>query len=188
MDVAEAQHEVQSIYIGGFVGQLVSGAVWLASVASTTWISPRAGILVLVFGGMFIFPITQLGLRIAGRPTSLSAGNPLRELAIELAFLVPLLFPLVGAATIHRAAWFYPSMMIIVGAHYLPFAFLYGMRQFIALSAILLSAGLLIGLYAPDIAVGGAWLTSAVLVVFAFTGRAVAQRSRIHRTSEASTT
>src|SRR5436190_5318337 len=134
MNVTEAQREVRTVYVGGFYGQLVSGAIWLVSAGLTTWVSPRAGILALVFGGMFIFPITQLLLRASGRPASLSSGNPFRELAMEIAFLVPLLLPLVGAATLHRAAWFYPAMMIVVGAHYLPFSFLYGMRQFIRLS------------------------------------------------------
>jgi hypothetical protein len=174
MNVAEAQREVRSTYIGGFYGQLVSGAIWFASAASTTWVSQRAGVLALVFGGMFIFPLTQLILRASGRSASLTAGNPLRELAIEIAFLVPLLLPLVGAATLHKPAWFYPAMMIVVGAHYLPFSFLYGMRQFIPLSGLLLCAGLLIGLYAPELAVWGGWLTSILLFTFAFIGRAVA--------------
>jgi hypothetical protein len=174
MNVAEAQREVRTIYVGGFYGQLVSGGIWFASAALTTWLSPRAGILALVFGGMFIFPFTQLILRATGRPVSLPSGNPLRELAIEIAFLVPLLLPLVGAATLHKSAWFYPAVMMVVGAHYLPFSFLYGMRQFIALSGLLLVAGLLIGLYAPEMAVWGAWLTSLLLFAFAFIGRAVA--------------
>jgi hypothetical protein len=174
MNVAEAQREVRTIYVGGFYGQLVSGAIWFVSAASTTWVSHRAGILALVFGGMFIFPLTQLILRATGRPASLPSGNPLRELAIEIAFLVPLLLPLVGAATLHRAAWFYPATMMVVGAHYLPFSFLYGMRAFIPLSGLLLGAGLLIGLYAPEMAVWGGWLTSILLFAFAFIGRAVA--------------
>jgi hypothetical protein len=177
MHVADAQREVRSTYLGGFVGQLVSGAIWCASAAWTTWVSPRAGIIALIFGGMLIFPLTQLLLRASGRTASLTANNPLRELAIEVAFLVPLLLPLVGAATLHRSAWFYPAMMIVVGAHYLPFSFLYGMRAFISLSALLLSAGLLIGLYAPQLADWGAWSTSALLFGFAFLGRAVSRRA-----------
>jgi Family of unknown function (DUF7010) len=177
VNVAAAQQEVRSTYLGGFVGQLVSGAIWVASAAATTWVSPRAGILTLVIGGMFIFPMTQLLLRVSGRPASLSSGNPLRELAMEIAFLVPLLLPLVGAATLHKTAWFYPSMMVVVGAHYLPFSFLYGMREFIPLSGLLLVAGLLIGVYAPAMAVWGGWLTGASLFAFAFVGRAVAVRS-----------
>jgi hypothetical protein len=67
---------------------------------------------------------------------------------------------------------------MVVGAHYLPFSFLYGMRQFIPLSGVLLSAGLLLGLYAPNMAVWGGWFTGAALLVFAFIGRSVAISSR----------
>ena len=172
MTVSEAQREVRSIYIGGFAGQIVSGAIWLASTAFTTWVSWRAGVLALVIGGMFIFPLTQLLLRLSGRPASLTSANPLRELAIEIAFLVPLLLPLVGAAALQRPEWFYPAMMMVVGAHYLPFSFLYGMRHFIVLSVLLLVPGLLIGLYAPRAGVFGGWLASVLLFAFAFIGRA----------------
>ena len=92
---------------------------------------------VLVVVGAFIFPLTQLVLRAMGRRASLSPGNPLRFLAMQVAFTVPLSLPLVGAATLHHLNWFYPAMMIVVGAHYLPFMFLYGMWQFAILAAAL---------------------------------------------------
>ena len=115
MNIAEAQLEVRSTYMGAFVGQLVSGLLWLSSCAVTSWFSRSAGIAVFVVGGMFIFPATQLALRVMGRPVSLSAENPFRELAIEVAFLVPLLLPLVGAATIHHPDWFYPAAARFAG-------------------------------------------------------------------------
>lgn len=59
------------------MGQLVSGVLWLASAAAATWTTPRAGILLLVIGGFFIFPLTTLGLRLLGGPWTLSAENPL---------------------------------------------------------------------------------------------------------------
>jgi len=173
MNVSEAQREMRTIYEGGFAGGLVAGLLWAVSASLHTWVSPRAGILALVFGGMAIFPVTQLLLLAMGRRASLSPGNPLRELAMEVAFLVPLLLPLVGAAALHKPAWFYPAMMLVVGAHYLPFSFLYGMRAFLVLGSALFSAGLMIGLYAPGLAVHGAWFTAAALWVFAFAGRAL---------------
>jgi hypothetical protein len=54
--------------------------------------------------------------------------------------------------------------MVIMGAHYLPFSHLYGMRIFLALGAAMWSVGLVIGLWAPDLSVVGAWLTGAGLV------------------------
>ena len=170
MLVSDAQREMRTVYVGGLAGQLVSAGIWLASALATSLLTPRLGILVLVVGGMFIFPLTQLALRLSGRPASLSAGNPLRELAMEIAFLVPLLLPLAGAATLYREAWFYPACMMIVGAHYLPFSFLYGMRHFLALGAIMFAAGLLIGMYAPELALYGAYASAALLAGFALVG------------------
>ena len=168
MLIADAQCELKSVYISGSVGQIVSGLVWLVSAALTTWSGPVFGILALLVGGFFIYPITQVVLRVMGGPASLSTGNPMRELAIEVAIVGPLMLPLIGAATLHKAAWFYPAFMIAIGAHYLPFSFLYGMRQFIILGVIMLASGLLIGLYAPSASTLGAWFTAALLLVFGF--------------------
>ena len=176
MRVADAQREVRTVYLGGFAGQLVSAAVWSASAATTMAVSPRHGWLVLVAGGFVIFPLTQLVLRLLGRRASLAADNPLRELAIEVAFIVPLLLPLAGAAALVRSEWFYPACMVIVGAHYLPFSFLYGMRHFLALGGAMVTAGLLVGLYAPQRNLEAAWLTVGLLVAFAFVGLALVRR------------
>jgi hypothetical protein len=176
--VAEAQLEVRSVYMGGFVGQLVSGMLWLISCALTTWVSRPAGIAMFVFGGMFIFPVTQLVLRSIGSPASLSSENPLRELAIEVAFIVPLMLPVVGAAALHRIDWFYPAAAVVVGAHYLPFAFLYGMRLFIPLSGILVAVGIGIGFWAPSMGLQAGWIAAGTMIVFAFLGRHAAVDSR----------
>jgi len=90
MQVAEAQREVRSVYLGGALGQLVSGVLWLASAAAGTWGTPRQAMLVLFLGGMLIFPLTTLGLRLLGRRAALSASNPLGKLAMQVAFTVPI--------------------------------------------------------------------------------------------------
>jgi hypothetical protein len=173
MSISDAQRDVRTTFLGGFAGQLVSGLIWLASAALATWASPRAAILVLVLGGMCIFPLTQLTLRLMGHPAALPKGHPMNGLAMEIAFIVPFCLPLIGAAALHHLTWFYPAFMIVVGAHYLPFAFLYGMRQFLVLGALLIAAGLLIGLYLPSSFSLGAWVTAPLLFIFAFTGRSV---------------
>jgi hypothetical protein len=173
MTIDEAQRELRREFYGGFFGQLVSGVLWLISAALGTWGSPRTAMIALVVGGFFIFPLTTLLLRMSGRRPSLSAGNPLGQLGWQVAFVLPLSLPLVGAVSLYKTGWFYPAFMIALGAHYLPFAFLYGMRMFIALSAILVGGGVAIALYAGWIFPLGAWLTAAVLLVFAFLGRSI---------------
>ena len=176
MTVEEAQREVRSVYMGGLVGQLVSGALWLFSAALGTWVSPASGIAVLCLGGPLIFPVTQLVLRAMGRPASLGANNPLRHLAMQIAFTIPLGLPLVGAATLHQLNWFYPASMIVVGAHYLPFVFLYGMRHFAVLCGLMVAGGVMLGLYLHDTFSLGGWLTGVTLVLFGIVGGSLARR------------
>lgn len=129
---------------------------------------------VLVVLGIFIFPLTQLVLRMMSRPASLPKGHPMNALGMQVAFVLPLSLPLVFAATAYRENWFYPAFMIALGAHYLPFIFMYGMWQFGVLAAALLGSGMVVGLYFPSIFSLGGWLTAGMLLVFAFVGRSVA--------------
>ena len=174
MTLDDLQRDVRTVFLGGFAGQLVSGAIWLLSAALATWSSPRPAIIALLVGGFFIFPLTMLTLRLMGRRPSLPPGHPMNGLAMQVAFTVPLNLPLVGAATLYRLDWFYPAAMIVVGTHYLPFIFLYGMWQFGVLAGTLIAGGLAIGLYGGGMFSLGAWVTAVALLVFAFVGRAAA--------------
>lgn len=119
---------------------------------------------------MAIFPLTQLALRAMGRP-ALPRGHPMSGLAMQVAFVVPLTLPIVGAVALFRLEWFYPAFMVALGAHYLPFVFLRGMWQYAVLAGALVLAGLALALY-----VLGGWLTGVVLLAFAFVGRSALLR------------
>ena|SRR5215469_1819863 len=67
MNIQDAQREVRSVYIGGFVGQLVSSVIWLVSAAVGRWVTPKASILTVIIGGFFIFAFTQMILILSGR-------------------------------------------------------------------------------------------------------------------------
>jgi hypothetical protein len=54
MQIADAQREVRMVFLGGLVGPAAAGVLWAVPAALGTWVSPRAGILVLVMGGPFI--------------------------------------------------------------------------------------------------------------------------------------
>jgi hypothetical protein len=168
MLISDAQREVRTVYLGGFVGQLVSALIWFASAATATFVNPKTGFWALAIGGAAIFPLTLAILRMAGRKAVLDQGNPLGNLAMQIAFTVPFVLPVAGAAALHQPGWFYPACMVIVGAHYLPFVFLYGMKTFAVLAAALLTAGYAIGLIAPDQIVMGGWVGGAILFAFAF--------------------
>ena len=173
MKISEGQFEMRSAFLGGFGGQLVSGIIWLVAAAVSLITKPTIGMAALFFGSMFIFPLTQLFVRLIGRPGKVSKENGLWYLGSQTAFTVPINFLLVGAATLYKTEWFFPAAMIVVGSHYLPFITLYGMKMFGILAAILVVAGAGLALYGPPIFSLGGWFTGVVLIVFAFWGRAI---------------
>ena len=167
MTISDAQGDVRRLYAGGFYGQLVSAAVWLSAAAAATWVSPGSAVVVLFLGGVLIFPLTWTVIRLHGRPASLPAGHPMAGLAIQIAFTVPVGLVVVIAMLGGRSELFFPASTVVVGAHYLPFVFLYGMRLFAVLAAALVVPGLVLLLWVPvPLAVGG-WTTGATLAVFA---------------------
>jgi hypothetical protein len=177
MEIARAQKDVRRTFLGGFAGQLVSAVLWGMSAAACTWYSLYLGGMILVLGGFLIFPLTQLLLRAMGNAYALPKGHPMNALGIQVAFTLPLTLPVVLGIAALRPAWFYPAFMIALGAHYLPFVFMYGMWQFAGLCAILVTSGVAIGMYLPTPLSFGAWLTAAILFTFAFVGRHAARRS-----------
>ena len=176
MNIKECQTEMRSSFLGGFAGQLVSGLIWLAAAAASTWLSPSVGMAFLFFGSMLIFPLTQGTLRLLGKKGGVSKENKLWGLGTQTAFTVPINFLLVGAATLYRENWFFPAALIVVGAHYLPFITLYGMKMFGLLAFVMVAAGTGLGLYGPDVFPLGGWIGSAALLVFAFIGRHISLR------------
>ena len=175
MNIIEAQRELRVRFGGGFYGQLVSGILWLVSASLATWSSPRAAIMTLVVGGFFIFPVTDLLLRASGK-RPLSAANSLHYLGMQVAFVLPLSMPLLLPVGLYRLNWFYPAMTILLGAHYCPFVFLYGMRMFAILAALLVGGGMVIAMYLSSGFSVAAWYTGTILLVFAILGRAITQR------------
>jgi hypothetical protein len=173
MTITEAQRELRTRFAGGFYGQLVSSVLWLVSASLATWAGPRAGITSVVVGGFFIFPITELLIRVAGERRALSAANSLRHLGMQVAFVLPLSMPLLVPVALYRLNWFYPALAVLVGAHYLPFVFLYGMPMFAVLSALLVGGGLVIALYWSSTFSTAAWYTGTTLLVFSGIGRAL---------------
>jgi hypothetical protein len=175
MEIADAQREMRTRFVGGFYGQFVSGVLWLVSASLATWSTPRAAITTLVLGGFFIFPATELLLRVAGgRP--LNAQNALNYLGMQVAFVLPSSMPLLLPVGLYRLNWFYPALMILLGAHYIPFVFLYGMRMFAVTAAVVIGGGVVIAMYWSGSFSVGAWYTGAMLVVFAGIGRTLVRR------------
>jgi len=174
MDIQDAQRESRSVFIGGFWGQLVSSTIWLVSAALGTWVTPKASILAVVIGGFFIFPLTQLMLRLSGRRASVSRENPFNSLGRQVAFVLPFSMLLLVPVGLYNLNWFFPALMVLLGAHYLPFGTLYGMPMFLFLAGILIAAGVVIAHYFSGTFSLGAWVGGLALFAFAWIGRSIA--------------
>jgi len=172
MNITDAQREVRSRFVGGYYGQLVSGILWLISAISAECYGSRAAIGTVVIGGFFIFPITELLVRLSGGGKEISPENSFRYLGMQVAFVLPLSMPVLVPVTLYRVELFFPALMILLGAHYIPFVFLYGMRMFAVLAGLLVGGGIVMALRGVGGFSLGAWYTGILLVVFAFVGRA----------------
>jgi hypothetical protein len=93
---------------------------------------------------------------------------------MQVAFVLPFSMLLLVPVCNYRLSWFFPALMVLVGAHYLPFATLYGMRMFLFLAAILIAAGVVIAVYFAATFSLGAWVGGLVLFAFAWIGRSIA--------------
>lgn len=175
------------MYAGGSDGQLVAGVIWLLAAGASVAVSHTAGIVVLLVGGAAILPITTLLLKLRGGPTSLPAGHPMAALAVQIAFTVPLGLLVAVAAAGYRADWFFPASMVIVGAHYLPFTFLYGTTLFAVLGGLMAMGGVTLALWLPNTFTTGGWVTGGLLIVFATLLRGSHRRAdgRLARTGDA---
>jgi len=177
MNIAEAQKEIRAHFVGGFYGQVVSSVIWGISASLAVWVSSSTAIAALVLGGFFIFSITELLTRFYRTPV-LSKSNELKWLGMQTAFVLPfsmlLLFPVVR----YSLSLFYPAMMVLVGAHYIPFVFLYGMRVYAGLAAALICSGVFFALYPHQPFSVGAWYTTVVLLLFSLLARAIAVKEQ----------
>ncbi len=93
---------------------------------------------------------------------------------MQVAFVLPFSMFLLIPVCLYSLNLFFPALLILLGAHYLPFATLYGMRMFLFLAGILIAMGLLIAHWFSGMFSLGAWTGGLALFVFAWIGRAIA--------------
>lgn len=174
MDIRDAQREARSVFMGDFVGHLVLSVIWLVSAALGTWVTPKASIVAVVVAGFFSFPLTQMMLRLSGRSARVSRDNPFHWLGMQVDLVLPFSMLLLAPVAHYELNLFFPALMILTSAHYLPFATSYGMRMFLFLAGILMAQGLIVAFYFPRMFSLGAWIAGLTLFVFAWIGRSIA--------------
>lgn len=185
MHIEDAQREMRTKAVGCFFGLLVYSVIYLVSASLGTWVSPKASILTAVIAGFFGFPLMQLMLVLSGRPARVSRKNPFHWLGMQAAFVLPLSMLLLVPVGRYNLNLFFPALMVLVGAHYLPFATSFGMRMFLFLAGTLVSEGVLIALYFANSFSLGAWVTGLTLFVFAWIARVIVGREALTSTFSA---
>lgn len=161
MQITEAQRDVREVYRGGAAGTAVSGAVWLLAAAVGQWVGIWPAVAVLWVAGTLIFPLSTLVLRLLGGPAGLPAGHPMTGLATQVALIMPVGIALAALVALERPEWFFPFTAAVVGAHYLPFVFVYDMPEYAVLAAVLVVSGLALVVWPWGLATA-AWVTAAV--------------------------
>ena len=144
LNVSQAQADVRRIYSGGWGGPAVSAGVWLAAALTADRLGVEVGAAVLFVGGaLLIFPLNLALNRLMSGQADLPAGHPMRGLAIQTAASMSMVLLSLFLVAPWIPGAFFPLAMIAVGAHYFPFAHLYGEPAFVVAGAVQCVAGFL---------------------------------------------
>ena len=139
MHLGEAQRDMRRAYVNGGVGIFVSGLVWVAAGLVTLNVDLFSAKATLFFGGMAIHPLSLLLARRVFKRGKVRAPNPMEMLALQsTAFLIIGLFVAYLVSDTHEN-WFFAIALLTVGARYLVFQTVYGMRLYVVLGAVLIA-------------------------------------------------
>ena len=162
------QHtEYRRCHVGGAVYLAVEGVLWLLSASLGAASQIPAAMLVLIIGGMFIHPIATVYSRLLRLPSP-DRSNRLPVLNTWIALTIPLGLPLIFMATMagHENI-FFPAFAVLVGAHWLPFAYIYSMNSFLAIAGILVLGGILFGFVFIQSFSACGFFAGGILLIFA---------------------
>lgn len=163
--IIDAQRDMRDAYYSGAPGVVSSATVWLAAAVVAALVTPKAGIMTLVFGGVLIFPASVVVCKMIGRSGKHNKNNPLAPLAIEGTIWMLFSIPLAIGAALYRIEWFFPFMLLIIAGRYLTFSTLYGMRIYWLFAIVLaISSFCLLAMNAPVFA--GAFTGALVEYIF----------------------
>jgi hypothetical protein len=141
MNIQAAQAELRRSYLGGGVGAIVSGMVWLIASLATHLRGLEIGFPVLFFGGMLIFPMSELIERLVLKLPKPSKDNPGGRTVVET---VPAMIALLLVAWLllpTRPEIVFPLAAIAVGTHYFGFRTAYGDSLYWGLAVVLCAIG-----------------------------------------------
>lgn len=163
--LVDHHREVRVAYLGGFSFLAYEGLVWLVSAAFGSFVSAASAIVALVVGGT-LSPLGALIIQKLLRRPTVGRENPLIGLSITSAFIIPLCYPVIGAATLANTNWFFPAFAVVVGAHFMPYAYIYRMRTYLVLSGALVAGATMIGYFLPGSFSAAGYFAGTVLLIF----------------------
>ena len=164
--VQNAQRDMRVAYANGSTGLIASGLVWIIAGIVACYSMPIHAGLALFIGGMFIFPLSIVICKLMKCSGNHSKDNPLGSLALEVTFMMLVCLPIAYVVFTHTAEWFFPTMMLVIGARYLTFSTLYGLRTYWLCGGALIASGFaLVALKAPFIT--GAFVGGGLELLFA---------------------
>lgn len=167
--------EIRHSYLGGFSILLVEGFVWILAGILWNFVSIKIGILVIIIGGTFFYPLGQLVQLILKRP-KIRKENPLNLLFTQIGLVIPFSFPLIFLLTKENVSLFFPALTIIIGAHYLPFIYAYKLKTYWILAPLLVIGGSFFGFMIQDNSDYCAYYTGSMLFIFALLNRYITKK------------
>jgi hypothetical protein len=171
MTITEAQQEMRRAFVGGGPGTCVSGLIWLSAAITLKYHSIGTAYATLFFGGMLIFPLTQLVTRFLFGQPIVTPGNPLSPVVLEsTAAMIAGLWIAWLFHSVHPA-YVFPIAAIAVGTHYAAFQTVYGDKRFWLLAALITFVGVadIVGLKLPGgpaLAVASIEILSGMFLTF----------------------
>lgn len=169
LTLKEAQKDMRKAYHNGAPGVLISGLVWLVASLFYMLDGVQTGIGALFLGGIFIYPISVFLSKILGSKGYHQKSNPLSKLAIESTFIMLIGFFGAFSVSLKLPEWFFPLMLLSIGARYFVFSTLYGLRVYWVFGGVLCVGGMIClaqrlpGLWAAFYG-GGIEVTFAILI------------------------
>lgn len=165
LPLTELQKDMRTAYVGGGTGVLVSSIVWFVSGIVAVYSTKEMSLLTFFLGGTLIYPLGILSTKLFNRTGKHQKNNPLAFLAFEsTAILFIGLFMAYWIFQIEKQ-WFFPIMLMIIGARYLVFQSIYGMKVYWILGIVLAVAGMLCLISDQPFHIGGI-LGGTVEIVF----------------------
>ena len=167
MNFEAAQENMKDAYYGGSTGVFASGLVWCLAGIVAIFSSQYNSMLTLFFGGMFIHPLGMLFSKILKRAGNHHSDNPLGKSALENTIIIFVGLFLAFSISQSHIEWFYPIMLMIIGARYMTFQTLYGLKIYWLLGAILMMSGVG-GILLNTSFIVGAFVGGGLEVIFSF--------------------